>query len=263
MVRVLSFALAYCSFAFGIAGAFERPIVFLGSPASLQEDGTPSQYARSTNMLVSGSVKPVVGEAIRVRIYHVYGDGSVRLLMGASTPIRDGQFVINFDAPGDGWEPGRLRVEVSLMGMPQVKSAAEVIVVARGRREGGGIRLPEDSGIALDLEKSRGTTIPIVPHKLFLIRGQFEREGIESKLEGPPVGVSLALEPVGDKKGIQYGSFGSVSLRKTEGKPTFEYEVQVLAPRRPGIYSVRVRPHFVKGLPEKPNFMLDVAEHVK
>lgn len=263
MLRVTFVALAMCCRAINVAPAFERPVLVLGSPSSLHEDGTPYQYARGANMLVTGNVKPAVGEGVHVRIYHVFVDGSVRLLTGANTPLRDGQFNIDFDAPGAGWEPGRLRVEVSLTGMRQVKSSADLTVVTLGRGDLGGTRLPEDSGIVLDLEKCRGTAVRISPSNLFLIRGEFEREGIESELEGPYVGASLAQDPVGDKKGIQYGSFGSVSLRKTEGKPTFEYELLLLSPRRPGVYSVRVKPQFIRGVAEMPDFMLDVSEPKK
>ena len=259
MVRILSFTLAIWCFVVGVVAAFERPVISIHHPQALHDGVLPEKYANSANVSVEGTIKPPIGKSVTVRIYQVLDDGSLIRQIGVNTPVHDGKFDVNIDPPSSGWLAGQMRVEVTLNAIPQVKSTVDLtVVLPEIKRKPVSFQPPGDSGIVLDLERSRGTTVHIAPNQLFLIRGQFEREGIESKLEGPHVGANLALEPVGDKKGIQYGSFGSVSLRKIDGKPSFEYEVQLLAPRQPGVYSVRVKPQFVKGVAEMPDFMLDV-----
>ena len=264
MVRILSFTLAIWCFVVGVVAAFERPVISIHHPQALHDGVLPEKYANSANVSVEGTIKPPIGKSVTVRIYQVLDDGSLIRQIGVNTPVHDGKFDVNIDPPSSGWLAGQMRVEVALGAMPQVKSSVDLTVVPPAIvPKAANFHPRADSGIVLDLETSRGTTVPIAPNQLFLIRGQFEREGIESKLEGPHVGANLALEPVGDKKGIQYGSFGSVSLRKIDGKPSFEYEVQLLAPRQPGVYSVRVKPQFIKGVPAMPDFMLDVTQPTK
>jgi hypothetical protein len=250
--------------------AFERPVISLGSPHGLDEEGMPVRYASTSNMSVMGEIKPPVGDSVAVRVYHVFGDGQLRRLAGATSQVRDGKFMLEIDSPEGGWKEGRLRIEVSLSGLPQVKSSVDVTVVRRAVADAdapGGFRPPGDSEIVLDYVKSRGTTARVPANKMFYIRGEFECEGIESKFEGPKVTGSLDKEPIDGKGKVTYQSSSSLSIRMAENKPRFGYEIQILAPNKPGVFGVRVTPHVGMWLGElereKPDFFIEVTEPEK
>lgn len=267
MVRVLSFALTSCFFA-GVAAAFERPVIAIQSPHGLDADGMAVRYSSTSNVSVIGEIKPPVGDSVTVRIYHVFEDGKLRRMAGASTPVRDGKFMMSIDSSAGGWTAGRMRVEVSLDNLPQVKSSVDLTIVPH-LPEGipGGYRPPEDSGILLDLAKSRGTTVRVPTNKLFYVSGKFECEGVESKFDGPRVWGSLVKEPIDGKGKVTYQASTSLSIREAENKPVFTYEVQFLSPAKPGVFGIRITPHVGMWLAEvdreKPDFMLEVSEPEK
>lgn len=262
MVRILLFVTALATMA-GAAAAFERPVITLHSPRSLEADGMPVRYSSRANVTVMGEIKPPVGDSVNVRVFHVLPDGTVRRLAGATTPVRDGKFNMSIDSPEGGWKEGQLRTEVVLGGLDQVKTSVDVTVLPHdGPVAVGGFRPPEDSGLILDFAKCRGT-VSVPANKVFYLRGTFECEGVESKHQGPNVWGSVVREPDGGKGKITYQSSTSLSLREKEGKPLFGYELQIHA-LKPGIYGLRITPHLGMWLTEldreKPDFMLDVRE---
>src|SRR6185436_2592773 len=112
----------------------------------------------------------------------------------------------------------------------------------------------KESGVSVDLEKVRGTTIQVPAGTLFYVRGKFERRWVEDKIEGPKISGEIFVERPGAKSPrTTLFSGSSLSLREAEDKAVFEYEIQLEAPERPGIYHVWVAT-------KAGEFLLDATE---
>jgi hypothetical protein len=248
--------------------AFERPVISIQYPIALTPAGLPEKYGSLSDLQVMGTIMPPMEVQVRVRIFHILDDGKLERMAGVIAPSRDGRIEIHLDAPPDGWKIGQMRVEVALDLMPHVKSSVDITIAPQeiGIR-GAVIPPPTDSGVVLDLEKCRGTIARIPANKLFLFRGQFKCEGIDSEFEGPQVIVSLQKEPIDGKGKASYHSGTTLSLREGKKLPTFGYEMQIRSPSKPMVLGVRATPMIGKWTDElnreQPDFFIEVTEPEK
>ncbi len=225
----------------GVGLAFERPQIVLSRPYGTNLNGDLEILGHGSDILVKGEVKPPIGNEVTVSFYYVKDNGSLARAFSASTPVRDGKFAIDFNPPSNGWTTGRLRVEVVLEGLKQIKASVDLTIVQSEIPPLENEKAFKESGITVDLEKVRGTTLKVPAGTLFYVRGKFEWGRVADKFEGPPIYAQVYVVQPGAKipRRILY-SGTSLSLREAEGKPVFEYEVQLETPVKPGIYRVWV-----------------------
>jgi hypothetical protein len=241
MARFTSTVVLLWFAATGVGLGFERPKILLSHPHGTDRFGNPQILGDGSSILVKGEVKPPVGNEVTVSFNYVKDDGSLRRDFSATTPVRNGKFAIDFNPPTKGWTTGRLRVEVVLGNMKQVKASVDLTIDPLEILRPSNKKVLKESGITVDLEKVRGTTLRVPAGTLFYVRGNFEREGVADRFEGPTISAEIYVDQPGAKiprHTIFSGS--SLSLRETEDKPVFEYEVSLEAPERPGIYRVWV-----------------------
>jgi|GEM_PF-4318884 hypothetical protein len=241
MVRLASAIVLLLSTATGVGLGFDRPKIILSSPHGTDKFGNAEIQGDGFNMLVKGEVQPAVGKEVTVSIYTVKNDGSLVQVISATTPVRKGDFAISFNPPTKGWTIGQLRVEVVLEDMKQVKASVDLTIAPLDFPPRADKKALKESGVSVDLEKVRGTTIQVPAGTLFYVRGRFQLEGVEDKREGPAIFSEIFIDqPRAKNPRPTFYSGSSLSLREAEDKPLFEYEAQLQAPMSPRIYRVRI-----------------------
>jgi hypothetical protein len=168
MSRLISATCLLLLGATSVGLGFDRPRIVLSHPHSTDQFGNPEIQGDDVNLSVKGDVKPAVGKEVTVSIYSVGNDGSLTRVISATTPVRKGDFAIDFKPPMKGWTAGLLRVEVVLEDMKQIRASVDLKILPLDFPPSADKKALKESGISVDFEKVIGTTLQGTRRHTFL-----------------------------------------------------------------------------------------------
>ena len=207
------------------------------------------KYSPFSSMAILGQIDPPLDTNVKIRLYQVRDDGELFLLTGTTANVnKGGVFAIDIEPSGKGWPTGKVRVDVRLEDLSQIKEFRTVEIVKDRDIPSDGYFTKEvvDSGIIVD------TAIPNGPYQViggqtFLIQGQYEKKDGRHGNRGPRVNVKIVLPAnPGKHPEIGYQSASAISL-PDERPDHFWYEVAIVASEKPQTYKLRVNCNWVGG----------------
>ncbi|MEK6260536.1 MAG: hypothetical protein AABP62_18215 [Planctomycetota bacterium] len=226
-----------------LVGAADLPKLRINHPLAV------AKYSSFSNMTFMGQIDPQLDTEVRIRLYQVRDDGKLFQLTGTTAKINEaGMFLANLEPSGKGWPSGKVRVEVRVEGLSQLRELRTVEIVQSHDTPPDGHVITEiiDSGIIVDTAKPNGP-YQIIGGQTFLIRGQFEKKDGRHGNQGPRVNVEIVLPAnTGKNPEITYQSASAISL-PDEQPDHFWYEVAIVAPEKPQAYKLRVNCNWAGG----------------